>query len=64
MPLSWNEIRSRAVTFAQEVNDATRENAEVIRALTQAGWSRNKIAEKIGGRRSDALDTIRWAVEG
>jgi len=28
MPLSWNEIRSRAVEFSQEFSDATRENAE------------------------------------
>ena len=28
MPLSWNEIRSRAVAFSQEYADATRENAE------------------------------------
>ncbi len=28
MPLSWNEIRSRAVAFSREYKDATRENAE------------------------------------
>ena len=28
MPLSWNEIRSRAVEFSQEFSDATRENSE------------------------------------
>ena len=28
MPLSWNEIRKRAIEFAQEYGDATRENAE------------------------------------
>ena len=28
MPLSWNEIRSRALAFSQEYHDATRENAE------------------------------------
>src|SRR2546423_1457363 len=28
MPLSWNEIRNRAITFAREWPDATRERAE------------------------------------
>jgi hypothetical protein len=28
MPLSWNEIRSRAITFSREWCDATRERAE------------------------------------
>ncbi len=28
MTLSWNEIRSRAITFSQEYKDTTRENAE------------------------------------
>jgi hypothetical protein len=28
MPLSWNEIRNRALAFSQEYKDATRENAE------------------------------------
>lgn len=28
MPLSWNEIRRRAVEFSREYHDATRENAE------------------------------------
>jgi len=28
MPLSWNEIRKRAIEFSQEYADATRENAE------------------------------------
>jgi hypothetical protein len=28
MPLSWNEIRKRAIEFSQEFADATRENAE------------------------------------
>lgn len=28
MPLSWNEIRSRAITFSREWADETRENAE------------------------------------
>jgi len=28
MPLSWNEIRRRAIEFSQEYKDATRENAE------------------------------------
>lgn len=28
MPLSWNEIRKRAIEFAQEFKDTTRENAE------------------------------------
>ena len=27
-PISWNEIRSRAVAFSQEYKNATRENAE------------------------------------
>jgi hypothetical protein len=35
---------------------------ETIRALIAAGWSRNKIAEKIGGRRIDALARIRMAL--
>ncbi|MEM7402394.1 MAG: DNA methyltransferase, partial [Myxococcota bacterium] len=28
MPISWNEIRKRAIEFSQEWHDATRENAE------------------------------------
>lgn len=28
MPLSWNEIRNRALAFSQEYKNATRENAE------------------------------------
>ncbi|MEI6044034.1 MAG: DNA methyltransferase [Chloroflexota bacterium] len=28
MPLSWNEIRNRAIQFSQEYKDVTRENAE------------------------------------
>lgn len=29
MPLSWNEIRSRAIEFSQDYQDATRENSEM-----------------------------------
>lgn len=28
MPLSWNEIRRRAIEFSEEYRTATRENAE------------------------------------
>lgn len=35
---------------------------EVIKALAEAGWSRNKIAAKLGGRRTDALARVRSAL--
>ena len=44
MPLSWNEIRARATTFARNWSDATREVAEA-----QTFW--NEFFEVFGIRR-------------
>lgn len=39
-------------------------DSETIRALAAAGWSRNKISAKIGGRRDDTLKMIARVLEG
>jgi len=48
MPLSWNEIRKRAIEFSQEFKDATRENAETQTFYNELfnvfGISRRRVA--------------------
>jgi hypothetical protein len=44
MPLSWNEIRQRAITFSKSWSDATREKAE-----SQTFW--NEFFDVFGIRR-------------
>jgi hypothetical protein len=61
MPLSWNEIRQRAVAFSQEYRDATRENAETQSFYNDFfnifGISRRRVAsfeepvKKLGAKR-------------
>ncbi len=61
MPLSWNEIRKRAIEFAQEYVDATRENAETQSFYNEFfnvfGISRRRVAafeepvRKLGDKR-------------
>jgi type I restriction-modification system DNA methylase subunit len=61
MPLSWNEIRSRAVEFSQEYKDVTRENAETQSFYNEFfnvfGISRRRVAsfeepvKKLGTKR-------------
>jgi len=65
MPLSWNEIRSRAVAFSQEYHDATRENAETQSFYNDFfnvfGISRRRVAtfeepvKKLGAKRGGSL---------
>lgn len=60
-PLSWNEIRKRAVEFSQDYKDATRENAETQSFYNDFfnvfGISRRRVAsfeepvKKLGARR-------------
>ncbi len=61
MPLSWNEIRSRAIAFSEEFKGATRENAETQTFYNEFfyvfGISRRRVAsfeepvKKLGGDR-------------
>lgn len=61
MPLSWNEIRRRAIEFSQEYRDATRENAETQSFYNDFfnvfGISRRRVAsfeepvKKLGAKR-------------
>jgi hypothetical protein len=48
MPLSWNEIKSRAITFSKEWENSTQENAEaqefLIDFLNVFGISRRRVA--------------------
>jgi len=61
MPISWNEIRKRAIKFSQEFSDATRENAETQTFYNEFfnvfGITRRRVAsfeepvKKLGARR-------------
>ena len=48
MPLSWNEIRRRAIEFSKEFSDATRENSETHTFYNELfnvfGISRRRVA--------------------
>jgi len=71
MPLSWNEIRRRAVQFAQEFKDARRENAETHTFYNELfnvfGISRRRVASfedgvmrLSPGQRSALLEGLDW----
>lgn len=48
MPLSWNEIKSRAISFSKEWNDVEREEAEakpfLVEFLNVFGINRKRVA--------------------
>ncbi len=48
MPLSWNEIKSRAITFSKKWQDTTREEADakefLVEFLNIFGVERKKVA--------------------
>jgi len=50
MPISWNEIRHNAISFAHDWSGATREDAEAKFPATQRGrpWNESKPILKRG----------------